>query len=161
MPVEGLAPEGEAELPGIAVAAPGVGLGGAAVAAGLAAVALTGEDAEGAVEAPEVRLEPLEVETLAPEVEAELPEIAVAAPEVGLGGVAVAAGLGAVALAGQVMASLTRAGEGAVVRPCRPPPRIEADDLTQVKGIGPKSPRRSMRPALPPTPRWPIRPPTG
>jgi predicted flap endonuclease-1-like 5' DNA nuclease len=101
---------------------------------------LTGEDAEVAVEAPEVRLEPIEVETLAPEVEAELPEIAVAAPEVGLGGVAVAAGLGAVALARQGDGEPeTRAGEVAIdVALPTPAARIEADDLTQVKGIGPK-----------------------
>ena len=138
--VEAQAPEGEAELPEIAVVAPEVGLGGVAVAAGLAAVASTGEDAEVAVEAPEVRLEPIEVETLAPEVEAELPEIAVAAPEVGLGGVAVAAGLGAVALAGQGDGEPeTRAGEVAVdVALPTSAARIEADDLTQVKGIGPK-----------------------
>ena len=133
----------EAGLSGVAVAAPGVGLGGAAVAAaGLAAVALTGDDSEVAVEAPrsaEVRLEPIEVET--PEVEAELPGMAAAATGVGLGGAAVvAAGVGAVALASQGDDEPeTRAGE-VVVAANLPTPaaRIEADDLTQVKGIGPK-----------------------
>ena len=135
----------DAGLPGAAVAASGVGLGGAAVAAaGLAAVALTGDDSEVAVEAPEgakpeVRLEPIEVET--PEVEAELPGMAAAATGVGLGGAAVvAAGVGAVALASQGDDEPeTRAGE-VVVAANLPTPaaRIEADDLTQVKGIGPK-----------------------
>ena len=115
-------------------------------AAGLAAVALTGDDAEVAVEAPEVvgeapevRLEPVEVET--PEVEAELPGIAAAASGVGLGGAAVvAAGVGAVALASQGDDETeTRAGEVvAAANLPTPVARIEADDLTQVKGIGPK-----------------------
>ena len=123
------APDVEAEPPGMAVAASGVGLGGAAVAAGIAAVALTGDE----VEAPEVAVE-------APDVNAELPGIAVAAPSVGLGGVAAAAGIGAVALASQGDAELeTRAGEVAVdLTSPTPAARIEADDLTQVKGIGPK-----------------------
>ena len=130
----------DAGLPGAAVAASGVGLGGAAVAAvGLAAVALTGDESEVAVEAPEVRLEPIEVET--PEVEAELPGMAAAATGVGLGGAAVvAAGVGAVALASQGDDEPeTRAGE-VVFAANLPTPaaRIEADDLTQVKGIGPK-----------------------
>jgi predicted flap endonuclease-1-like 5' DNA nuclease len=144
--VAGEAPVVEAGLPGAAVAASGVGLGGAAAVAGLAAVALTGDDSEVAVqtpevaaEAPEVRLEPIEVE--APEVEAELPGLAAAAPGVGLGGaVVVAAGVGAVALASQGdVESETRAGEVVVAAALpRPAARIEADDLTQVKGIGPK-----------------------
>ena len=144
--VAGEAPVAGAGLPGAAVAASGVGLGGAAVAAGLAAVALAGDETEVAaaapevvVEAPEVRLEPIEVET--PEVEAELPGIAAAAPGVGLGGAAVAAaGVGALAIASQGDdESETRAGE-VVVAANLPTPaaRIEADDLTQVKGIGPK-----------------------
>ena len=152
--VPGEAPLVEAGLPGAAVVAPGVGLGGAAVAAaGLAAVALTGGDEpevvaeapagditadEVAVAAPEVRLEPVEVET--PEVEGELPGIAAAAPGVGLGAAAVAAGVGAVALVSQGDDEPeTRAGE-VVVAANLPTPaaRIEADDLTQVKGIGPK-----------------------
>ena len=119
--------------------APGVGLGGAAVAAGLAAVALTGDDSAVAVEAPEVRLEPLEVET--PEVEAELPGITAAAPGVVLGGAAVvAAGVGALVIASQGDDEPeTRAGEGVVAANLpTPAARIEADDLTQVKGIGPK-----------------------
>ena len=144
--VPGEAPLVEAGLPGAAVAASGIGLGGAAVAAaGLAAVALAGDDSEVAVEAPEVvdeapevRLEPVEVET--PEVEGELPGIAAAAPGVGLGAAAVAAGVGAVALVSQGDDEPeTRAGE-VVVAANLPTPaaRIEADDLTQVKGIGPK-----------------------
>jgi predicted flap endonuclease-1-like 5' DNA nuclease len=155
-------------LPEAAVAASGVGLGGAVVAAGLAAVALTGDKSEvaveapevvveapaveveaaevdveapeAAVEAPEVRLEPIEVEIPAPEVQAELAGGAVAAPGVGLGAAAVAAGVGAVALAGQKdTESETRAGEVAVaVTPAAAAARIEADDLTQIKGVGPK-----------------------
>jgi predicted flap endonuclease-1-like 5' DNA nuclease len=137
--VVGEAPAVGPGLPGAAVAASGVGLGGAAVAAGLAAVALTGDDSEVAAQAPEVRLEPVEVET--PEAEAGLPGIAAAAPGVGVGGAAVvAAGAGAVALASQGDDEPeTRAGE-VVVAANLPTPaaRIEADDLTQVKGIGPK-----------------------
>ena len=137
--IAGGAPAVGAGLPGAAVAASGVGLGGAAVAAGLAAVALTGDDSEVAVEAPEVRLEPIEVET--PEVEGELPGITAAAPGVGLGGAAVVAvGVGAMALASQGdVEPETRAGE-VVVDANLPTPaaRIEADDLTQVKGVGPK-----------------------
>ena len=143
----GEVPVAEAGLPGAAVAASGVGLGGAALAAaGLAAVASTGDDSEVAVEAPEVvdeapevRLEPVEVET--PDVEAELPGITAVAPGVGLGGAAVvAAGIGAMALASQGDDEPeTRAGE-VVLAASLPTPvaRIEADDLTQVKGIGPK-----------------------
>ena len=108
-------------------------------------MALTGDDwksrsrRRSGGEAPEVRLEPIEVET--PEVEAELPGMAAAATGVGLGGAAVvAAGVGAVALASQGDDEPeTRAGE-VVVAANLPTPaaRIEADDLTQVKGIGPK-----------------------
>jgi predicted flap endonuclease-1-like 5' DNA nuclease len=129
--IAGGAPAVGAGLPGAAVAASGVGLGGAAVAAGLAAVALTGDDSEVAVEAPEVRLEPIEVET--PEVEGELPGITAAVPGVGLGGAAVVAvGVGAMALASQGdVEPETRVGELVVAE-------IEADDLTQVKGVGPK-----------------------
>ncbi len=137
------APVVEAGLPRVALAAPGVGLGGAAVAAGLAAVALTGDDSEVAVQAPEdaveVRLEPIEVET--PEVEVELSGITAAASGVGLGGAAVvAAGVGAVALASQGDAEPeTRVGEVVVAADLpTPAARIETDDLTQVKGIGPK-----------------------
>ena len=103
-------------------------------------MALTGDDLEAAVEAPEVRLEPIEVET--PEVEAELPGIAAAAPGVGLGGAAVvAAGVGAVALASQGDDQPKRVlGKWSWPPAAIPTPaaRIEADDLTQVKGIGPK-----------------------
>jgi predicted flap endonuclease-1-like 5' DNA nuclease len=160
--VEG--PEVEAGLPGVALAAPGIGLGGAAVAAGLAAVALSGEKAEagveapvveaeipaGAVEAPEVesaateapeaRLEPAEIEVVAPEVELATPAVAVAAPGIGLGGAAVAAAGAAAVVAGEGEAAQeTRAGEVAVAVTAPPPvARIEVDDLTQIKGIGPK-----------------------
>ena len=76
-----------------------------------------------------------------PKSKSELPGIAAAAPGVGLGGAAVvAAGVGAVALASQGDDEPgTRAGE-VVVAANLPTPaaRIEADDLTQVKGIGPK-----------------------
>ena len=145
--VEAETPVVEAGLSGAAIAAPGVGLGGAAVAAaGLAAVALTGDDSEAAVETPEtageaseVRLEPIEVEPS--EVEAEMPGMTAAATGIELGGAAVvAAGVGAVALASQGDDEPdTRAGE-VVVAANLPTPvaRIEADDLTQVKGIGPK-----------------------
>ena len=106
---------------------------------------LTGDDSEAAVEAPEiageaseVRLEPIEVEPL--EVEADMPGMTGGAG-IELGGAAVvAAGVGAVALASQGDDEPdTCAGEVVVAANLLTPvARIEADDLTQVKGIGPK-----------------------
>jgi predicted flap endonuclease-1-like 5' DNA nuclease len=74
-----------------------------------------------------------------PDVEAELPGITVAAPGIGLGGAAVAVGVGA-GLAGLGDAEPeTGAGQVAVETTLlAPAAHIEADDLTKVKGIGPK-----------------------
>ena len=198
--VEVAAEAPEAELPGIAIVAPGVGLGGAAVAAGVGAVALAGHlaggnrktrsrlpwlgsrsrksrlrlpkptcqrsrlrprgwlggaavaagvgavalaghlagaEPEDAVEAPVVEVEVPEVAIEAPE--AGLPGIAVAAPGMDLGGVALVAGVGAGLANLDDAEPETRAGQVAIETTLPvSPARIEADDLLQVKGIGPK-----------------------
>ena len=131
------APEVKTTAPGITVAAPGIGLGAAAVAAGVGAVALAGK-ADG--EKPELAVEAPVVEIEAPEVKTTAPGITVAAPGIGLGAAAVAAAVGAAAVAGLGDTEPeTRAGQVAVATSLpTPAARIEADDLTQIKGIGPK-----------------------
>ncbi len=129
--VEIEAPEVKAELPEVEIAAP----------------AVKAELPEVEIAAPEVKAELLEVEIEAPEVKAELPEVEIAAPavkaelpEVEIEAPAVKAGLPEV----EIEAPEVKAGLPAIeieAPPIAPGPATNGnaqDDLTLIRGIGPK-----------------------
>ena len=149
--VENAAPDVEVrpravDLGGAALAAEGGAAGGAALAAGLGLglMALGGEAQAEAPEAPELKVEPAEVDLGEPAVVAglagEAPGVAFEAPAIGTGEAAVAVGLGAgLASLGDADEVDTRAAQIDLAASLPTPvARIEPDDLTQVKGIGPK-----------------------